>query len=163
MKTRFTMSRTGQTVCYGSVFEVKKEIPVLMADPSPIPARRNMDKLPRTIAAIVLLFVTSAIITYLFAVVTGHVHKENRLGLPEVGLGLVACLFLILVIYPAAFDRLSLLKLPGGIEVTLEKIQRQQVEQRRELDAFFSILANLLSPPEKYHLRLLGRPESDET
>jgi hypothetical protein len=61
------------------------------------------------------------------------------------------------VIHPAALDRLNLLKLPGGIEVTLEKIQRRQVEQRRELDAFFSILSNLLSFPEKYHLRSLAR------
>ena len=79
------------------------------------------------------------------------------------GLASAGCLFLVLAIYPEAFDRLSLLKLPGGIEVTLEKIKQQQVEQRRELDAFFSILSNLLSPPEKYHLRALGRTSDEVT
>ncbi len=114
------------------------------------------------IAIIALVFATLAIIGYLAAVVAGKIAKENRLAPAEIGLALVAFLFLILVIHPAALDRLNLLKLPGGIELTLEKIQRQQIEQRQELDAFFSILSNLLSLPEKYHLRLLGRSDEDE-
>jgi len=115
------------------------------------------------IAILVLVLASLAILAYLTAVVTGKILKVNRRSLSEVGLALLACLFLILVIYPAALDRLNLLKLPGGIEVTLEKIQRQQVEQRRELDAFFSILSNLLSLPEKYHLRSLARTDEEYT
>ena len=77
------------------------------------------------------------------------------------GLASAGCLFLVLAIYPEAFDRLNLLKLPGGIEVTLEKIQQQQVEQRRELDAFFSILSNLLSFPENITCALLHGPSGE--
>ena len=115
----------------------------------------------RVIAGVALTLAAVAITIYLVLVVAGYISKENRLGVAEMGLASAGCLFLVLAIYPEAFDRLSLLKLPGGIEVTLEKIKQQQVEQRRELDAFFSILSNLLSPPEKYHLRALGRT-SDE-
>jgi hypothetical protein len=115
------------------------------------------------IAAAVLVVAVITITVYLAAVVAGSIPKDNRLSLAEMGLAGVACLFLVLVIHPAAFDRLSLLKLPGGIELTLEKIQRQQVEQRRELDAFFSILSNLLSLPEKYHLRSLARADEEYT
>jgi len=113
------------------------------------------------VAAAVLVIATIAIIAYLTAVVTGAIPKDNRLSLAELGLAIGGCLFLILVIHPAALDRLNLLKLPGGIELTLEKIQRQQVQQRRELDAFFSILSNLLSLPEKYHLRSLARADEE--
>jgi hypothetical protein len=119
--------------------------------------------LPHVIATAVLVLAALAVIAYLTCVVSGKIHKDDRLELPEVGLAVVACLFLILVIHPAALDRLNLLKLPGGIELTLEKIQRQQVEQRQELDAFFSILSNLLSLPEKYHLRSLARTDEEYT
>jgi hypothetical protein len=119
--------------------------------------------LPRLIATIVLVVAAFAIVAYLTAVVTGRIPKDARLGGAEVGLALVAFLFLILTIHPAALERLNLLKLPGGIELTLEKIQHQQVEQRRELDAFFSILSNLLSLPEKYHLRSLARSDEEYT
>jgi hypothetical protein len=119
--------------------------------------------LPRLIAATVLVIAGIAIVAYLTAVVAGGIPKENRLSAVELGLALIGCLFLILVIHPAALDRLNLLKLPGGIEITLEKIQRQQIEQRRELDAFFSILSNLLSLPEKYHLRSLARGDEEYT
>ena len=135
-----------------------------MDEPSSlVPTPRQATGLPRVIAIIVLVLAALAVIAYLVCVVTGKIHKDDRLGLPEVGLALVACVFLILVIHPAALDRLNLLKLPGGIELTLEKIQRQQVEQRRELDAFFSILSNLLSLPEKYHLRSLARTDEEYT
>jgi hypothetical protein len=117
----------------------------------------------RVIATIVLVVAAFAIVAYLTAVVTGKIPKDARLGGAEVGLALVAFLFLILTIHPAALERMNLLKLPGGIELTLEKIQHQQVEQRRELDAFFSILSNLLSLPEKYHLRSLARTDEEYT
>jgi hypothetical protein len=87
----------------------------------------------RVIAGIELTFAAVAIALYLVLVIAGYISKENRLGVAEIGLALAGCLFLVLAVYPEAFDRLSLLKLPGGIEVTLEKIQQQQVEQRREL------------------------------
>lgn len=115
------------------------------------------------IAATLLGIAALAISAYLTAVVTGRIPKDNRLSIAELGLAIVWCLFIVLILHPAALDRLSLLKLPGGIELTLEKIQRQQVEQRRELDAFFSILSNLLSLPEKYHLRTLGRTDEEYT
>ena len=86
----------------------------------------------RVIAGVVLTLAAVAITIYLVLVVAGYISKENRLGVAELGLASAGCLFLLLAIYPEAFDRLNLLKLPGGIEVTLEKIQRQQVEQRRE-------------------------------
>ena len=73
------------------------------------------------IATVVFAVATLAIFLYLFAVVYGKISKDSRLGTSEVGLGIVACLALILVIHPSALDRLNLLKLPGGIEVTLEK------------------------------------------
>ena len=131
------------------------------ASPS-VPTSQQTTDWSHVIATTLLALAALAIISYLICVVTGRIHKDDRLGLPEVGLGLVVCLFLILVIHPQALDRLNLLKLPGGIELTLEKIQRQQVEQRRELDGFFSILSNLLSLPEKYHLRLLARGVDEE-
>ncbi len=121
----------------------------------------NHSTWPRILAISALVIATIAIGAYLTLVVTGQVAKDNRLGSTELGLALVAVLFLVLVVRPAVLDRLNLLKLPGGIEVTLEKIQRQQVEQRRELDAFFSILSNLLSLPEKYHLRSLARGDEE--
>lgn len=117
----------------------------------------------RQVAVFLLAIAVLAIVTYLIAVVTGYVAKDSRLTVTELGLAVIGCLFLTLVTDPAAFDRLSLLKLPGGIEVTLEKIERQQKEQRRELDAFFSILSNLLSLPEKYHLRSLARTDEEYT
>lgn len=126
-----------------------------------IPKSNEHEGSPRLIAAAVLVIAAMAIVAYLMAVVAGGIPKDNRLTLAELGLALVGCLFLIMVIHPAALERLNLLKLPGGIEITLEKIQRQQIEQRRELDAFFSILSNLLSLPEKYHLRSLARGDEE--
>jgi hypothetical protein len=117
---------------------------------------------PRLLAAFALVVTAIAIAAYLLLVVAGKVPRDNRLGATELGLALVGLVFLVLVVRPTALDRLNLLKLPGGIELTLEKIQRQQVEQRRELDAFFSILSNLLSLPEKYHLRSLARGGNEE-
>lgn len=122
---------------------------------------RRLIPTTRVIAGVELTLTAVAITIYLVLVVAGYISKENRLSVAELGLALAGCLFLVLAVYPEAFDRLSLLKLPGGIEVTLEKIQRQQVEQRRELDGFFSILSNMLSLPEKYHLRSLARTDDE--
>jgi hypothetical protein len=106
---------------------------------------------PRLIAGVVPAV---AITIYLVLVVAGYIPKDNHLGVAELGLAFVGCLFLVLAVYPKALDRLNLLKLPGGIEVTLEKIQRQQVEQRRELDAFFLDLVEPAEPSGKVSLAL---------
>jgi hypothetical protein len=131
-----------------------------IAQPSTSKARHSWSRL---VAALTLIAAVIGITAYLTLVVTGRIPKDNRLGIAELSLALLGVLFLVLAIHPAALDRLNLLKLPGGIEVTLEKIQRQQVEQRRELDAFFSILSNLLILPEKYHLRTLARGDEEYT
>jgi hypothetical protein len=141
----------------------ESEIPPVDNSSSPVPAPGQEKGWPRIIAATVLVIAALATLAYLTAVVTGRIPKDDRLSLADLSLAIVGCLFLVLIIHPAALDRLNLVKLPGGIELTLEKIQRQQVEQRRELDAFFSILSNLLSFPEKYHLRSLARTDEEYT
>jgi hypothetical protein len=104
-----------------------EKVTILMNEPLPLVTTRSEAKgLPHVIAAVVLIMATLAIFAYLIAVVTGKICKACRLGPPEVGLAVIACLFLVLVIHPAALDRLNLVKLPWGIEVTLEKIQHQQ-------------------------------------
>jgi hypothetical protein len=127
--------------------------------------RAPQDEIPRArvAASFVLGVVAFCILAYLALVVAGRIPPQNRLGMGEVGLALIGCLFLTLVLHPEAFNRLSLLKLPGGIEVTLEKIQQKQEQQQRELDSSFAILSNLLSLPEKYHLRALARGGEEYT
>jgi hypothetical protein len=117
----------------------------------------------RLVGTVALIAAVISMTCYLVLVVSGQIPKQNRLGVSEIALAVVVLLFFVLAVHPTALDRLSLLKLPGGIEVTLEKIQQQQVEQRRELDAFFAILSNLLSLPEKYHLRTLARGDQEYT
>jgi hypothetical protein len=110
-------------------------------------------------SAIALIGVTIAV--YLALVVSGRVPQSDRFGAAELSLAVLGTVLVLLAINPAAFDRLNLLKLPGGIEVTLERIQAQQHEQRQELNLFFSIISNMLSPPEKFHLRALGRGDDE--
>jgi hypothetical protein len=130
-----------------------------MEETAPDSNEKEQDKrrLGHAIALGAIGAITAGIFIYMVLIVAGQIPQQNRLGLGEVGLALVAGLFLTLLTYPEAFERLSLLKLPGGIELTLAQIQRQQVEQQQELNTFFAILTNLLSMPEKYHLRALAR------
>jgi hypothetical protein len=111
----------------------------------------------RASGVVILGAIVLAIFAYLALIVLGRIPSDHRLGLPEIGLAIVASAFIALFTYPEGLSRLSLLKLPGGIELTLAHIQQQQAEQQEELNAFFAILTNLLSTPEKYHLRALAR------
>ena len=71
-----------------------------------VPAERETQGLPHTIAIVIFTLITLTVFIYLCAVVTGKIGQTDRLGTPEAALALVACLSLILVIHPAALDRL---------------------------------------------------------
>jgi hypothetical protein len=118
---------------------------------------KNKRERTKSIGLWAVLLIVIAAFTYIALIVCGQIPSGDRLGNEEITIGALACIFLILFTNPDAFSRLSLLKLPGGIEVKLDKLEKQQQEQQTYLDAFNAILSNLLSLPEKYHLRALLR------
>jgi hypothetical protein len=112
------------------------------------------------IARIPLIVIAFAGLLYIGAIGYGSIGQDKRLDMAEISLGMAMCLLLTLVIYPQAFDRLSIIKLPGGVEVSLSQLEKKQEEQQTSLDAFSGILANLLTLPEKYHMRALDRGDT---
>jgi hypothetical protein len=111
----------------------------------------------KTIGVAVLLLITAAALVYIVQITCGNIPSEDRLGSKEIAIGAGACFLIILLTNPETFSRLSFIKLPGGAELKLEQLEKKQEVQKTYLDAFFAILANSLSSPEKYHLRALSR------
>ncbi|QEL14327.1 hypothetical protein [Limnoglobus roseus] len=99
-------------------------------------------------------------------VVDGGLVVKLLLGSSDIGLLLVcvATVTALLVVSVRIFDLGSLTVGKDGIKADLlavkdkvSDIQSRQDEQQQYLDAFFRILSERLTPPMKYHLRVLAR------
>jgi hypothetical protein len=98
----------------------------------------------RVIAAVIGLIV----IFYVILVITGYIETQNRLEISEVGIIILLGIAIVVIVNPTLVERLSFVKLPGGIEMTLHEIVRTQEKQQSELNDVRFMLTYLLSVAE---------------
>ena len=109
--------------------------------------------LRRTVAVVVLL----AMSTYIVAVVLGRIPAQQKLGVADISVVVVASGVVSILLRPELLDRLTHLKF-GGLELDwLQKLQDDQQKQRDELDDVRFVLALLLQQSELKHLINLER------
>jgi len=107
--------------------------------------------------------ITAAIALYLLLVVTGKIHKDNRLTAAELGSVAVAALAMGLALRPDFLDRVQKFDF-AGVKVELVEVkkgqievQKQQQEQQAVLDDVRLALRLLIGEPERAHLLNLFR------
>jgi hypothetical protein len=101
-----------------------------------------------TIAVVVVLIIC----IYVVAVVLGRIPAQQKVGVAEITLIVVAAVVVSVLLRPELLDRLTHLKF-GGVELDwLQKLQEDQKKQRDELDAVRFVLTLLLKPQERQHL-----------
>jgi uncharacterized protein YlaN (UPF0358 family) len=111
----------------------------------------------KRIEPIVLVIVA---IAYGVLITAGVIQKDNRLGALDL-LAISALLFAYAALrYPVVaaqcgdfLKRVSKVRMPGNIEIELQKIK----ERQDRIDSLMGLLAQNLSMPQKYHLRALLR------
>jgi len=107
------------------------------------------------IRRIVAVVVIVAICVYIFAVVLGRIPVQQKLGVADIGVIILAAGVASILLRPELLDRISHFKF-GELELDwLQKIEADQRKQRDELDAVRFVLTLLLQENELEHLRNL--------
>src|SRR5216684_3128116 len=107
------------------------------------------------IRRIVAVVVIVAICVYIFAVVLGRIPVQQKLGLADIGVIILAAGVASILLRPELLDRISHFKF-GELELDwLQKIEADQRKQRDELDDVRFVLTLLLQQNELEHLRNL--------
>ena len=108
---------------------------------------------------IAIIFVILAVV-YGVLISTGIIVEDNRLGAFDIVVITSLIFVSILISSPAAaekfssvLNRITRIRVPGNIEVELEKIK----ERQDKIDSLMGLLAQNLSMAQKYHLRALLR------
>ena len=107
----------------------------------------------RLIAILVFALMT----TYSVGVITGRVHKDNRLQLADLALVVVACGVGGLLLNPNLMSRLRVVELQGFKFELLEKVRERQLQQAQDLEDIQLIIPLLLPETERKHLKNLAR------
>src|SRR6266849_1007156 len=107
------------------------------------------------IRRIVAVVVIVTICVYIFAVVLGRIPVQQKLGVADIGVIILAAGVASILLRPELLDRISHFKF-GELELDwLQKIEADQRKQRDELDAVRFVLTLLLQENELEHLRNL--------
>ena len=107
------------------------------------------------IRRIVAVVVIVAICVYIFAVVLGRIPVQQKLGVADIGVIILAAGVASILLRPELLDRISHFKF-GELELDwLQKIEADQRKQRDELDDVRFVLTLLLQQNELEHLRNL--------
>jgi hypothetical protein len=107
----------------------------------------------RLMAAIVLVLITA----YSLGVISGRVHKDNRLQLADLALIGLACAVGGLLLNPNVISRLRVVELQGFKVELLEKVRERQLQQAQDLEDIQLIIPLLLPDTERKHLKNLAR------
>jgi hypothetical protein len=96
--------------------------------------------------------VVLTICAYIVAIVLGRIPVQQKIGVAEITLIVVAAVVVSILLRPQLLDRLTHLKF-GGVELDwLQQLQEDHKKQRDELDAVRFVLTLLLKPQERLHL-----------
>ncbi len=107
------------------------------------------------IRRIVAVVVIVTICVYIFAVVLGRIPVQQKLGVADIGVIILAAGVASILLRPELLDRISHFKF-GELELDwLQKIEADQRKQRDELDDVRFVLTLLLQQNELEHLRNL--------
>ena len=111
----------------------------------------------RLAALLVLAFVAA----YTVAVVSGTVHKDNRLQLADLALIVLASTGVGLLLNPTLMSRLRTFELQGFKVELLEQVRDRQLQQAQDLADLQLILPLLLPETERTHLKNLAEGTAD--
>jgi len=107
------------------------------------------------IRRIVAIAVVLAMCTYIVAVVLGRIPAQQKLGVADIGVVILAAGVASILLRPELLGRISHLKL-GELELDwLQKLEEDQRKQRDELDDVRFVLTLLLQQSELEHLKNL--------
>lgn len=107
------------------------------------------------IRCIVAVVVVVAVCVYIFAVVLGRIPVQQKLGVADIGVIILAAGVASILLRPELLHQISHFKF-GELELDwLQKIEADQRKQRDELDAVRFVLTLLLQESELEHLRNL--------
>jgi hypothetical protein len=103
----------------------------------------------------VAVVVVLAMCSYIVGVILGRIQKDQRLGVADIGVVVLAVGVASILVRPELLGRISHLKL-GELELDwLQKLEDDQKKQRDELDDVRFILTLLLQQNELEHLKNL--------
>jgi hypothetical protein len=108
----------------------------------------------RVIAGAIVLVIAA----YLGGIVSGRIPDGQKLGAADLGLLVVGGSVAAILLRPEFLDRLTHVKF-GNVEVELQKLQRDQQNQRNELDDLRFVLTLLLQGNELKYMRSLQGDE----
>ena len=105
------------------------------------------------VAGVVVL----AVSTYIVAVVLGRIPAQQKLGVADIGVVILAAGVASILVRPELLGRITHLKL-GELELDwLQKLEEDQRKQRDELDDVRFVLTLLLQQNELEHLKNLEK------
>ena len=110
--------------------------------------------LARRLLAVVLLVLTVA---YGSGVISGTIHKDNRLQLADLALIVFGCALGTLILSPGLLSRLRAVELQGFKVELLERVRERQLQQAQDLEDVQLIIPLLLPETERTHLKNLAR------
>jgi hypothetical protein len=112
----------------------------------------------RRLVAVVVVLATC---TYIVAVVLGRIPSQQKLGVADIAVVLLAAGVASIMLKPELLDRISHLKL-GELELDwLQKLEEGQRKQGNELDDVRFVLTLLLQQNELEHLRNLEKGNTE--
>ena len=98
--------------------------------------------------------VASCVVIYLALAVCGVIKRDNRLNAAEMVLLALAGLVVVILLTPNFLERITKLKF-SDFEIELDRIQKDQQQQKADLDGVRFVLSLLLKTEEVAHLRNL--------
>ncbi len=109
------------------------------------------------IRCIVAVVVVVAVCVYISAAVLGRIPVQQKLGVADIGVIILAAGIASILLRPELLHQISYFKF-GELELDwLQKIEADQRKQRDELDAVRFVLTLLLQESELEHLRNLEK------
>jgi hypothetical protein len=132
------------------------KVPNRPAADQPLTDLRRGTPIRRTIA----VGIASCVLIYLALVVCNVVSEKDRLNAVDIVLLAMAGLVIAILLFPNFVERIAKLKI-RDFEIDLHRIQKDQQEQKEELDGIRFVLTLLLKTEELQHLRnLKSNPEN---
>lgn len=111
--------------------------------------------LGRSVRLGIAIAVSGVVLLYLGLVFRHQIAAEDRLNVAELVLLFVTAVWITGLVNPALIDRIARLKFRGFEIELLDRIRKDQKEQRAELDDVRFVLSLLLKNEELQHLRNL--------